>query len=274
MSPIARARSAEYIAKQSASHMGKYPSSETRAKSSVAIKRALADPAVRAKMSAAHKGKWFTVEHKARIAAANIGKRHTPESLAKMSASHKGYVVSPAECAARSAARKGRPVPPGFTRKGRPVSTETRAKIAAAHMGRSLPDHVREKLRIANIGKKHSPESCAKMSRSVTRAFTEGRRAPTCYSTLARSLHEYLRDRCGMVGIEIEVPFGPYRVDLYDPSTQTAFEADGAYWHNRVERERPGYHAMRDEYLSATHGVKVLRFTGEEIGILRRRKAA
>ena len=49
---------------------------------------------------------------------------------------------------------------------GRVVSLKTRKKISAARMGHPVNENVREKLRIANTGKKHSIQTKAKISES------------------------------------------------------------------------------------------------------------
>ena len=65
-----------------------------------------------------------------------------------------------------------------------------------------------------------------------------------------------------------EVPFGRYIVDLYEPIRHLAFEADGTYWHDRNERERPGYYAQRDQELLSTHLLPTVRFPEAEINQL------
>lgn len=225
----------------------------------------------RAKMSAAHRGKTFTQEHRDRIAAAKTGQLNTPETRAKISAALTGKKrgpLSPEHRARIGAAAVG-------NRYGSFIKTaETRAKLSASLKGRKRPPEVCAKMSIANLGKVRSMEARAKTSASVRRAFAEGRIAPTCYTSLAQTLHRYLVDRCGIVGLEIEVPFGPYRVDLYDPHTRTAFEADGVYWHDRVEAKKPGYHARRDAYLRESHGLTVVRVSDHELGHLMKRLAA
>ena len=68
------------------------------------------------------------------------------------------------------------------SRRGVPMSAETRAKIGAALKGRKRPAEFCEKLRVANFGKVASPESKAKM-----RAAKVGR--PLCPEHAAKVAH-------------------------------------------------------------------------------------
>ena len=57
-----------------------------------------------------------------------------------------------------------------------------------------------------------------------------------------------------------ERKFGRYRVDAYlPPPYHIAFEADGTYWHEKREREQPGYDVARDAYLMVEHDLPVVR---------------
>lgn len=68
----------------------------------------------------------------------------------------------------------------------------------------------------------------------------------------------------------MEKSFGRYRVDAYlPPPYHLAFEADGAYWH---ERRGQDYDARRDTYLFEWFGLSVVRLTEAEIGWARRRR--
>lgn len=117
----------------------------------------------RAKMSAASKAAVRTPEWYAKVVStrtANGTYAHTDEAKAKMSSSHSGKQLSSThkEKISRSL-------------EGRPVSEETRRKIAESNRvaqtgvpkGPKSDEH-REKLRIAQTGKKYSAESRAKMS--------------------------------------------------------------------------------------------------------------
>jgi NUMOD3 motif-containing protein len=123
----------------------------------------------RAKMSAWQIGRKLTEEHKAKVRMANLGKKRTPESVAKSAAGTRGRKMPPEHGAAISARNKARFAGPQreellrlFTRKGVPVSAETRAKQSAAHMGRKKTPEEKAKLRVAGLGRKMSPEAIAK----------------------------------------------------------------------------------------------------------------
>lgn len=63
-------------------------------------------------------------------------------------------------------------------RKRGPHSPEHCARIAAAHRGKRLSDATREKLRAVNLGKRQTDETRAKRSAALKRAYAEGRRRP------------------------------------------------------------------------------------------------
>jgi hypothetical protein len=54
---------------------------------------------------------------------------------------------------------------------GHEVSAETRAKIAAVHLGRPKKPESIEKTRLAHLGKKRSPEMCEKVRLSHTKTI-------------------------------------------------------------------------------------------------------
>lgn len=67
--------------------------------------------------------------------------------------------------------------------------------------------------------------------------------------------------------------FGRYRVDAYLPFPyHLAFEADGEYWHARVEKARPDYYKNRDAYLLVRFGLPVVRIGEAELRALSQEK--
>lgn len=87
-------RSAESLAKQSATTMGHAVSDETKRK-----------------ISAAHMGKIMSAETRARIGAASKGRKRSAESIAKGAAKIRGHECSPETRAKIGAANKGRKQP-------------------------------------------------------------------------------------------------------------------------------------------------------------------
>ena len=146
-----RIHSPEERVKRSASLKGRIIKPEHRAKLSAVRMGITFSPETRAKMSAAAKislkGHVCSAETRAKISAANRlalkGHKHTAETLAKMRAAHQGQVCSPETRAKLSA---------------RIVTPEWRAKISAAKKGKPKSMEHREKLRIANLGKKRKKE--------------------------------------------------------------------------------------------------------------------
>lgn len=254
----------------------------------------------RAKLSAASKGKPKSPEHRAKIAAALFGRtgtKWTPEQRAKLSAARTGHPVSVETRAKISAAHKGRSRSPEMRakisatlmgRKRKPFTAETIARMSAAQRGKTSPAKKAQaaKLRAANLGRRqspeeiarriesrrgyrHSPEVRAKMSAIVKQQIAEGKRCLpgyVKYTKLAQKLHAYLSSR-GFT-VEPEVRFGRYTVDLYDREHHVAHEADGTFWHDKIEKRRPGSDARRDEYLHEKFGLPVMRYSDTEIGYL------
>ena len=91
-----------------------------------------------------------------------IGKKHTPEWFEKM----RGRKVTPETRAKMSAALKGRIFSDEHRKKisEREITDETRKKISASHSGKVMPDAVKEKIRLAMIGRFLSAETRAKIS--------------------------------------------------------------------------------------------------------------
>jgi len=237
----------------------------------------------RAKISAATKGKTLgkpkSAQHRANISAGRmgIGKGipHSAEHRAKHSAAMRGRVVSAETRAKLSAAHKGRV-----------NSAEARAKMSAAVKLAYSDGRIKSKL-----GSKWSPEASARHRAQMKADFAEGRRTfrpdeakrieglrraqaegrvplphVVRYTKLAQALHAHLTST-GLT-VEPEIRFGRFTVDLYDREHHTAYEADGQYWHEKNERERPGYYAQRDEYFIRYFGLKVVHFTDTEISAL------
>lgn len=120
-----------------------------------------------------------------------VGYKHSPEARAKMSASQKKKAPISEETRERmSRASTGRKQPPSFGKmlsernRGRIVSQETRARMSAGLKGKPgpnkgvpMPDHVKERLREANlhrIGRPLSAEVKSKISAALKgRVFSE-----------------------------------------------------------------------------------------------------
>jgi len=87
-------------------------------------------------------GYEFTPYVKKKMSLAHVGRRHTPESRQRMSEAKRGIAFWP----------KGKKRPPEF---GQIVSRRLR--------GKKLTESHRQSARIARLGKKHSPETIARM---------------------------------------------------------------------------------------------------------------
>ncbi len=115
---------------------------------------------------------WITYYREQSIPLTNLtdggdgvkGVSPSEETRRKMSEAHKGRVVSEKTCLLlREIKLRSNPM------KGKKASEATRAKMSAARTGMKRvisPEH-REKLRLANLGKKHSEEEKAKIRASV-----------------------------------------------------------------------------------------------------------
>lgn len=159
-------------------------------------------------------------------------------------------------------------------KRGVPKSPEHVAKMAAAQRGKTQSAATVEKRMAQLRGRTHTPEARAKMSAACRRALEAGVLpvpASRRYTALAQALHAHLAAQG--LHLEVEVRFGRYTVDLYDPATRTAYEADGRYWHDLNEARRPGYHAARDAYLRDQYGLTVVRYSDAAIAEMRRAAA-
>lgn len=131
-------------------------------------------------------------------------------------------------------------------------------------------------MRAAHLGisKPHTPEQNAKISVSMRRAMLAHIDTasdcpcvgcqPAQVITSPTSLEQTLLT-VFLADFPEVIPgkqFGPYRVDAYlPPPYHIAFEADGEYWHQRVEERDPGHDQRRDAYLLETYGLPVIRLT-------------
>ncbi len=158
---------------------GVFPSAETRAKLSAAMKkqnrtmtpehiafmqqrrreweathkRAPATEEHRRNLSKALKGRTFTDEAKAKMSAAKIGRPLTPEHIANNAASRRGRKASAEHCANMSR---------GMT--GRKFSAEHRAKIAAYRSGKKATVETRHRISESLKKREFTPEHRARIS--------------------------------------------------------------------------------------------------------------
>lgn len=162
-------RSAEYRAKISAIHKGRQPSpehmaalqagrakrvytEEQRQQIGQAVKSAYAEgrkdrsrsPEYREKIAATLRGRELSPEHRANVSAAMRGKKRGP------------YKLDPAKAEARR---------------------ESGRRFAASNVGRKMPDHVKEALRLANKDRKISDDQRQKMSENMLKSWTPERKA-------------------------------------------------------------------------------------------------
>lgn len=144
-----------------------------------------------------------------------------------------------------------------LSRQGSVVTVEARKKISAALTGRVFSDEHLRKLSIAT--RKHQ-KVCDGSCGNYVCMITNGE-LTFQLTSIQKRLGEYLLEQ-GIV-CAVEVPFGRYRVDLYDGLTHTAYEADGNYWHSMPDRIIHDKH--RDQYLWKKFRLEVIRFSEADI---------
>jgi len=114
-------------------------------------------------------GSAYSAESRERNRQTQLGKKHTAESKAKMSAARKGKPKSPEHVAKVRAALLGRrPSDAAMARSrevctGRKMSDEFKENNRRKHLGKKDSDATREKKRLALLGRKFSDASIAKM---------------------------------------------------------------------------------------------------------------
>lgn len=123
---------------------------EVRAKISAAMRGRKKPPEHAAKVGAAHKGRKLSPEHREKLRAAKIGRKLSDEHRANLSRAHRVY-------------------------RGEVVnSPDARQKLSNALRGTKRSPATREKVRLASLGRKLSPESIAK--RTATQAHNRKQR--------------------------------------------------------------------------------------------------
>lgn len=119
----------------------------------------------------------LTPEHIDKLRQAGIGRVHTEATKEKMRQSHLGRKFTEEHCKNMSESRKGQQTWLGRkhseetkagmnkNRIGKPLPEETLKKISESlkASNRKMPDHVREALKAANTGRKHTPEAIEKI---------------------------------------------------------------------------------------------------------------
>lgn len=132
-------------------------------------------------------GSSYSAESRERNRQAQLGKKHTAESKAKMSAARKGKPKSPEHVAkVRKALSGRRPSDAAMARSrevctGRKMSDEFKENNRRTHLGKKDSDATREKKRLALLGRKFSDASIAKMK--ATRNTPEALEAARLRST-------------------------------------------------------------------------------------------
>lgn len=159
----------------------------------------------------------------------------------------------------------------GAAKKGRTLSPEHRQKISAGNRGRTRSDDTRARMRIAQHG--HVPsrktlEAAWAASRGRVVPEDERQRAAerqakwisehpgTRMTSKPERIMVNLLRAAGFT-VETQRHFGRACVDAYLPDYHVAFEADGAYWHNRPGA--PEKDAARDAELMRRFALPVVR---------------
>lgn len=230
----------------------------------------------RAKMSRSRTGLTYSDAHRAAISRGLKGK---PKSLAHRLALHVPRTLTDEQReASRRRFEKARLIAmsPNVRAKASATfsrtyrhSPDTRSKMSSIRRATPPTEAQRRAWRAVGLsakGRKRTPEQNAAQSKLIRAQWANGERKVAKrfrYTSIAKTLHKYLTD-LGM-RLEPEVSFWPYTVDLYDPKHHIAIEADGQFWHDKLERERPGYSANRDSALKAKYGLTVIHYTDKEI---------
>jgi len=153
-------------------------SPETRAKISASLCGRKLSAEARAKIGVANARRVVSVETRAKMSAARLGKRrgpHSQDTREKISAKLRGRQLSPEHCAAMAAARRGRKHSP-----------ETAAKIASANRGRKHTAEARANMSAGQRGRKHSKETREKMRES--RRVYLARRKSVCSNATQKEI--------------------------------------------------------------------------------------
>ena len=166
----------------------------------------------------------------------------SPETRQRISVSLKGK--------SKSASHRGKI---SLSKRGIPLSPETRIKL-----GISQRDRFKNPLERAKIGRP------GRIVSEATKRLLAIRRAewlskwPKPETQLEKSLYRML---CfaGFL-FERQKRFGRYVVDAFVPALSLAFEADGAYWHQDLQREK-----CRDSYLIGRGIFAVIHLSEEDL---------
>jgi group I intron endonuclease len=150
---------------------GRVHSEETKRRISDGNKGKVVSDSTKSLLSAARKGipaKPFSPEHCAKLSSTTLGKKKRPwsaEAKAKLSLSRVG-------------------------RKGTPHTNESKAKISQSKKGkrqnRKITEQQREALRVRSTGRKHSPETQAKMSAAQTLRWAKHKEALAAKNGVSR----------------------------------------------------------------------------------------
>lgn len=144
-----------------------------------------------------------------------LGKTHTPESRAKMSATRLGKKMPPRSeehCRKISEYMKGRPVSGDTARKigdanrGKIRTVEQLARLSKASRKQVFKDSQRAALLKANLGKKRSPETLARISQSRSRP------APDIINTFTGEIIRGVKSRFAFAKERGLSPCGFYRM--------------------------------------------------------------
>ena len=123
---------------------------------------------------------------------------------------------------------------------GKKHTLEARAKQSASHKG--VP---------------HSDSWNKNVSRALIRHRESGCKKPCCSPARSPTSLEYglqLLLESANIEFKTQVRFGRYTVDMWVPSHNLIFEADGSYWHRR---DGEGRRTNRDSFL-LSKGVKAV----------------
>ena len=147
------------------------------------------------------------------------------------------------------------------------IFTEERnRKLSARIMGHSVSKETREKLRLANLGKKYPPRSESfrkKVSdRMKGNTYWKNGRGTKKFDTKCEKMLEWALGKLGFLYEKQVYLCGVTWADFYLPQYRIVVYADGDYWHTRPEI------IERDARINATlkfHGFAVYRFWASEI---------
>lgn len=193
-------------------------------------------------------GKKHSPETREKIRQGNLGKKRSSETRARMSQANTGRKLS-----VESRAKMGQTISRNWK------NIEFRNRVIKAITGRTFSLEHREKLHLAGLGRKHPPTSLE------TRERNRQARLRQHFPTKMTSIELLLRDEFHNRQLQFEMHktmFGRFQPDFAFPDFHLIVQADGEYWHSRLDRIK---NDCDFNIVAHNEGWEVIRFSGSEI---------